>query len=59
MWKVIGSVLELVFLIIKNIFENNATARKQNDDLHKEAKEAILSHDVPRINSIFDKLRNR
>lgn len=59
MWTTIGAVLELIFLIIKNLFEQNATTKKQNDDLHKEAKDAILSRDPNRITSVFDKLRRK
>lgn len=57
MWQSIGAALSLIFLIIKNLFEKDATVRKQNDDLHKEAKDAILSRDPSRVTSVFDKLR--
>ena len=57
MWESIGAALSLIFLIIKNLFEKDATVRKQNDDLHKEAKDAILSRDPSRVTSVFDKLR--
>ena len=57
MWQSIGAALSLIFLIIKNLFEKDATVRKQNDDLHKEAKDAILSRNPSRVTSVFDKLR--
>lgn len=57
MWQSIGAALSLIFLIIKNLFEKDAIVRKQNDDLHKEAKDAILSRDPSRVTSVFDKLR--
>lgn len=57
MWQSIGAALSLIFLIIKNLFEKDATVRKKNDDLHKEAKDAILSRNPSRVTSVFDKLR--
>lgn len=57
MWQSIGAALSLIFLIIKNLFEKDAIVRKQNDDLHKEAKDAILSRNPSRVTSVFDKLR--
>lgn len=57
MMQIIGAVVELIIFILKNVFEKNATVRKQNDDLHKEAKDAILSRDPSRVTSVFDKLR--
>lgn len=59
MLNTICAVIDLIILIIKNLFEQNATVKKQNADLHKEAKDAILSRDPSRITSIFDRLHRK
>lgn len=50
-------VAQLIALIIKNYFENDAKEKARKEALHAEAKEAIKSGDLSRINGVFDKLR--
>lgn len=59
MMQIIGAVVELIVFIFKNIFENNAEVKKKNEELHKEAKDAILSRDASRVSRMFDKLRRK
>lgn len=59
MLKIIGAVVELIIFILKNLFEKNAQVKKENEELHKHAKDAILSRDASRISSVFDKLRRK
>jgi hypothetical protein len=59
MMQIIGAIVELIIFILKNAFENNAEVKKQNDELHKQAKDAILSRDASRISNVFDKLRRK
>jgi len=57
MMQIIGAIVELLIFIIKNVFEKNAQVKKDNEELHREAKDAILSRDASRISNVFDKLR--
>lgn len=50
-------VAQLIALIVKNYFENDAKEKARKEALHAEAKEAISSGDKSRITAIFDKLR--
>lgn len=59
MLKIIGAVFELVVFILKNILEKDAQTRKENDELRKQAKDAIISGDANRITNVFDKLRRK
>lgn len=54
---VIGAVINLVFLILKNIGEKDAEEKKKKEALHAEAMEAIKSNDKSRVTAVFDKLR--
>lgn len=58
-WTVVGAVLQLILFILKNSFEKDKKVKKQNDELHREAKDAILSRDANRITRVFDKLRRK
>jgi len=57
MMQIIGAIVELLIFIIKNVFEKNAQVKKDNEELHREAKDAIISRDASRISNVFDKLR--
>ena len=59
MMQIIGAVVELIIFILKNVFEKNAEVKKQNEELHREAKDAILSRDASRVSRVFDKLRRK
>lgn len=59
MMQIIGAVVELIIFVLKNVFEKNAEVKKQNDELHQEAKDAILSRDASRVSRVFDKLRRK
>lgn len=59
MWQVIAGVLQIVFLIIKNNFEKDAEKRKKNEVVYVEAKDALKSRDVSRVNGILDRLRDK
>ena len=59
MMQIIGAVVELIIFVLKNVFEKNVEVKKQNEELRKEAKDAILSRDASRITSVFDKLRRK
>lgn len=59
MMQIIGAVVELIVFILRNIFERDAEVKKQNEELQREAKDAILSRDANRITRAFDKLRNK
>lgn len=58
-WAVVGAVLQLILFILKNSFEKDKEVKKQNDELQREAKDAILSRDASRITRAFDKLRRK
>lgn len=59
MMQIVGAVVELIIFILKNVFEKNAEVKKQNEELHREAKDAILSRDASRVSRVFDKLRRK
>lgn len=57
MTQLIVGVIQIIFLILKNKFEKDAEVRKRREDLRVEAKEAIKSRDVSRINGLLGRLR--
>jgi len=59
MMQIIGAIVELLIFIIKNVFEKNAQVKKDNEEIHREAKDAIISRDASRISNVFDKLRRK
>ncbi len=59
MMQIIGAIVELIIFIFKNSFEKNKEVKKQNEELRKEAKDAIASRDASRITRAFDKLRRK
>ncbi len=59
MMQIIGAVVELIIFVLKNVFEKNAEVKKQNEELRREAKDAIASRDASRITRAFDKIRRK
>ena len=57
MWGVIGGVIQIIFLLLKNKFEKDAELKKKKEDLRVEVKEVIKSRDVSRINDLVSRLR--
>ena len=57
MWNMIGGVIQIIFLLLKNKFEKDAEKKKRKDELHNEVKEAIKSGNTSRIVGVIDKLR--
>lgn len=55
--QLIGAVLQLAFLILKNKFERDAAEKARKDALHVEASQAIAIHDLSAVTAVFDKLR--
>lgn len=56
MWAVIGAVIQLFCIFLKNKFEKDAEERKRKDDLYVEAKEAVKNRDASAITSILDRM---
>ena len=54
---IISSVLQLIYLILKNKAEKDVKEKARKDALHQEAANAIKSGDLSAINNVFDKLR--
>ena len=57
MWQVIGGVIQIIFLLLKNKMEKDAEVKKKREELADEAKKAIGSRDVSAINNVIVKLR--
>lgn len=57
MLSIISGVIQIIFLILKNKFEKDSELRKKKEELHAEAKEAIKSGDVSRINDLINRLK--
>jgi hypothetical protein len=57
MIKLIEAVVQIIYLILKNKFENDPLIKKEKEDLHNEAVKALKDRDVSRINIIINKLR--
>ena len=59
MWGIIGTVLNILWLILKNKFEKDAEERKRKEELHAEATKAILSRNPSAIVGVLDRMRNK
>lgn len=59
MWNVIGGILQIIFLLLKNKFEKDAKEKERKKELTNESKDAILSRDPTRIVGILDKLQRK
>jgi hypothetical protein len=58
MLQIIGGILQIIFLLLKNKFEKDEEVRKQKEALHAEVKTAIASRDADAINAVICKLRS-
>jgi len=58
MWQVLGAVIQIVLLILKNKFEKDADRKKKNEELHKDAVVAIKNRDASSLNAVLNKLHN-
>ena len=58
MWSAIAGIIQIIYLLIKNKFEKDEELKKKKEGLYVEAKEAIKSRDVSRINGLLGRLRN-
>ena len=59
MWSVIASVLQILYLILKNKFEKDSEEKAKKKVLYEEAKTAIVSRDPSQLTGVLDKLRNK
>lgn len=59
MWTAIGTILQLIFLILKTKFEKDAEERKRKDEALKGWDAAVKSGDTATINDMLVKLRMR
>ena len=57
MIQIIGAVIQIIFLVLKNKFEKDAEVRKQKEAMREEVESAIKSRDLSRINGCIDRLR--
>ena len=57
MIAIINGIIQIIFLLLRNKFEKDAELKKKKETFHAEAKEAIISRDVSRINNLVVKLR--
>lgn len=57
MWQTVAGVIQILFLVLKNKFERDEAERKRKEALHEEAKDAVKSRDISRINSVIERLR--
>lgn len=56
--QIISGIIQIIFLIMKNKTQMNDETKKKKDEAYVEAKEAIKSADLSRINAAIDKLRD-
>ena len=59
MWAAIAGIIQIIAILLKNKIERDEEERRRKEALHEEAKEAIKSRDVSRINNLLCKLRNK
>ena len=57
MIKLIIAVINMVFLLLSAKFNKDAEDEQKKKELHDEAKEAIKSGDLSRVNMLINKLR--
>lgn len=61
MWAIVQSVIQIIYLILKNKFEKNAELKKKKEGLSDEAKdivkEGFKTRDVSRLNELIQRLR--
>ena len=54
---VLGSILQLAFLILGNKYQNDTKEKARKEDLHAKLAEAIKNRDAVGVNDIFNQLR--
>lgn len=54
---IIGAVLQIVLLSMKQLFESKAEVKQAHADKKKEISDAIASGDLSRINTVIGSLR--
>lgn len=59
MWSAIVAVLNIFYLLLKNKFEKDADEKKRKEALYAQAKSAISSGDISRINNVLVSLRDK
>ena len=57
MVAIISGVIQIIYLLLKNKFEQDEVEKKRKESLHAEVKEAILSHDAVAIHTVIKQLR--
>jgi len=61
MWTVIGTIIQIIFLFLKNKFEKDTDEKARKEALKKEAQDAIKEvmsgGNVSRLNSVVVSLR--
>jgi uncharacterized membrane protein YjfL (UPF0719 family) len=57
MWAAVGVIVQIVFLLLKNMFEKDAKVKKAKEDLAKGVSDAIQAKDISSLNRIIDGLR--
>ena len=57
MWQAIGSILQILFIVLKNKFEKDEEERKKKKELYEEAKTAIVNRDAAGVDAVLRKLR--
>jgi len=57
MLAIISTIFQILYLIIKNKFDKDAEKRKEMNDLHKEAYDALKSANASQLNSLLVKLK--
>lgn len=55
----ITAIIQLIILILKNKFEKDAEVKKQKEELHAQAWDAINKRDVGATISVLDKLHSK
>lgn len=57
MIAIIAGVIQLIFLILKNKYNQDEEDKQRKKEIANEWKDAIKSGDASRINTLIDKLR--
>lgn len=55
--QIVGAIVQLVYLILKNKFEKDAEKKAKTETTLKELDNAIQSRDPSLVNLAFNKLR--
>lgn len=55
--SLLGGIVQVLALVLKNKFELDAEERKRKNDLHSDWQEIVKSNDPDRITDFLNKLR--